>query len=75
MPAQWTGLVVGKMHLNGITGKVLAVELGWNEKYLSQVLNSSNPPKNSQKKVTDALKRIIQRKAAGAATEKGDKIV
>lgn len=68
-------MVVGEMHLNGITGKVLAVELGWNEKYLSQVLNSSNPPKNSQKKVTDALKRIIQRKAAGAATEKGDKIV
>lgn len=68
MPAQWTGAIVGEMHLNGITGKALASELGWNEKYLSQVLNSNNPPKSAQQKVTDALKRIVQRNGKEAQT-------
>lgn len=63
MPAQWTGNVVGEMHNNNITGKMLAAELGWHEKYLSQVLNSSDPPKNAESKVSAALKRLVERKA------------
>lgn len=62
MPAQWTGSIVGEMHINGITGIMLAAELEWHPKYLSQVLNSSDPPKVSQKKITDALQRLIERK-------------
>lgn len=62
MPAQWTGKVVGELHNNGITGKMLAAELGWHEKYLSQVLNSDNPPKNAEGKVSAALERILKRK-------------
>jgi hypothetical protein len=62
MPAQWTGSIVGEMHINGITGIMLAEELDWHPKYLSQVLNSSNPPKVSQKKIEDALHRLIDRK-------------
>ena len=62
MPAQWTGRIVGEMHINDITGKMLAAELDWNEKYLSQVLNSPDPPKKAEEKVTAALERIIQRK-------------
>lgn len=65
MPAQWTGGIVGEMHLNGITGKTLAAELGWNAKYLSQILNSPNPPKGAQQKITTALNNIIQRKKEG----------
>ena len=61
MPAQWTGGIVCEMHLNRITGKMLASELGWNEKYLSQVLNSNNPPNGAHKKVSEALNRIIER--------------
>ena len=61
MPAQWTGKVVGELHNNGITGKMLAAELGWHEKYLSQVLNSENPPRNAEEKVNAALERIIVR--------------
>lgn len=48
------------MHNNGITNKMLAEEIGWNEKYLSTVLNSSDPPKKAEKKVTAALERLIQ---------------
>ena len=62
MPAQWTGKVVGEIHNNRLTCKDLAKELEWNEKYLSQVLNSENPPTSAEKKVTAALERIIERK-------------
>ena len=67
MPAQWTGWIVGQMHINGITGKMLAAELDWNEKYLSQVLNNPDPPKKSEEKVSAALNRIIERKRQSAA--------
>ena len=61
MPAQWTGEIVGEMHNKGITGKVLAAELGWHEKYLSQVLNSADPPKKSEEKVRAALNQLLSR--------------
>lgn len=62
MPAQWTGKIVGEMHNNNITGKMLAAELGWHEKYLSQVLNSIVTPKNAEVKVSAALERLIERR-------------
>ena len=62
MPAQWTGRIVGEIHNYGLTAKELAKEVDWNDKYLSQVLNSDNPPKDAERKLTDALKRIIERK-------------
>ena len=63
MPAQWTGQIIGQMHLNCITAKELATELDWNPKYLSQVLNSRVNPKGAEEKLTAALNRIIERKA------------
>ena len=59
MPAQWTGKIVGQMHTNSISRKMLAAELGWNEKYLSTVLNSENPPEKSESKISTALNRLI----------------
>lgn len=64
MPAQWTADIVGEMHLKGITGKRLAAELDWNPKYLSQVLNSADPPRKAEEKIRDALERLT-----AAATE------
>lgn len=61
MPAQWTGRIVGEIHNNGLSCKELAKEIGWNEKYLSQVLNSENPPRNAEEKVAAALERLIER--------------
>lgn len=63
MPAQWTGKIVGELHNNRLTCKELAKEVDWNEKYLSQVLNSENPPKGAEEKLTAALGRIIQRRS------------
>lgn len=62
MPAQWTGRIVGELHNNRITLKELAKEVGWNDKYLSQVINADNPPKDSERKLTDALNRLIEKK-------------
>lgn len=66
MPAQWTGEAVGQMHNNRVTVKQLAKELGWNEKYLSTVLNSENPPQKAEEKVRTALNRILDARAAVA---------
>lgn len=59
MPAQWTADVIGEMHLNGVTGKQLAAEIGWNPKYLSQVLNGYVSPKGAEEKVRAALRRLL----------------
>ena len=69
MPAQWTGVVVGKIHNNQLTAKELAKEIGWNDTYLSQVLNSENPPKDAEQKVNEALDRIIERKSNPVSTD------
>ena len=61
MPAQWTGRIVGELHNNKLTLKELAKEVNWNDKYLSQVINSENPPKGAEKKLTDAVKRLIEK--------------
>lgn len=62
MPAQWTGRIVGELHNNKLTLKELAKEVNWNDKYLSQVINSENPPKGAEQKLTDAVKRLIEKR-------------
>lgn len=59
MPAQWTGDLIGKMHLAGVTAKQLAAEVGWNEKYLSVVLNGHRQPRNAESKLRAALGRLV----------------
>lgn len=62
MPAQWTGRIVGELHNNKLTLKELAKEVNWNDKYLSQVINSENPPKGSEQKLTEAMNRLIEKR-------------
>ena len=63
MPAQWTGRIVGELHNNKLTLKELAKEVNWNDKYLSQVINSENPPKGAEQKLTEAMNRMIEKRA------------
>ena len=65
MLAQWTADIIGKMHLNNITAKQLAAAIGWNPKYLSQVLNGHKSPKGAEEKVRIGLDQII----AAASTD------
>lgn len=62
MPEQWTGRLVGEMHVAGITAKQLADEAGLNPKYLSAVLNGHSNPKNAEKKLYEALNRLLNKK-------------
>lgn len=59
MSAQWTGEVIGKMHVHKIKMAELASEIGWHEKYLSTVLNGHREPKDAEPKVRAALERMI----------------
>lgn len=66
MPAQWTGRIVGELHNHKLTLKQLAAELGWHDKYLSQVINSESPPAKAEEKLTAALQRLIDNKTSPA---------
>lgn len=59
MPAQWTGEIIGKMHLHKVTGIELADALKWHPKYLSAVLNGRKTPKDAEQKVCTALDALI----------------
>lgn len=59
MIAQWTGDVIGKMHVAGVSMKQLADELGWNVKYLSSVINCRREPKDAEQKVRAALDALL----------------
>lgn len=62
MLAQWTGDVVGQMHLYGIKSGELAKEAGMHEKYLSAILNCRRTSNGAEKRIKDALERLITRK-------------
>lgn len=64
MLAQWTGDVVGKLHIHKIEKKELAEAVGWNPKYLSQVLNGRVTTRNAERKLNDALDALIYAKEA-----------
>ena len=56
MPAQWTGDLIGKMHVSGITAKQLAETAGVHPKSLSAILNGHrNPPDAEQRFRLDEL--------------------
>jgi len=70
MPAQWTAEIIGQLHLNRITAKQLAAEIGWHEKYLSHVLNGHEEPNGAERKIRDALDRLIVQKQNEEKEEK-----
>lgn len=59
MKPLWTSDIVREMHLHDITGKELAREAGWSEKYLCAVLNGKRTPKRAEEAVSAALFRVV----------------
>ena len=72
MLEKWTGELVGAMHMAGVTKKQLAETVGWNDKYLSVVLNGHKNPKGAKEKLFEALSRLIAERGEDA-TIIGDK--
>ena len=60
MLAQWTGEVVGKMHVYSITGQEIADQMGVTKAYISMLLNCRRTPKDAQTRVETALNRLIK---------------
>ena len=60
MLENWTGEIVGIMHINRITHQQLAKKLGWHSKYLSAVLNGKRNPKDAEAKIRKALSEILR---------------
>lgn len=63
MNPQWTGDVIGKLHIYGFTSKDLAKEAGMHEKYLSALLNGRRTSRNAEDTIKSALDRLISQQA------------
>ena len=62
MPGQWTGNLLGGMHLTGVTARHLAAEVGWDYRYFSAVINGHRTPKGAEAKLNAALDRLIEKR-------------
>jgi len=60
MPAQWTADVIGKMHLNHISKKQLAEQLGITPEYVSMVLNGHREPEGVEERFRGAVELLIR---------------
>ena len=69
MPAQWTGEVIGKMHIHRIKVNELAEYLGYHPKYVSSILNGKKNPKHAELIFTAAVDRMIAQKSEGLLKE------
>lgn len=69
MPKEWTGNLVGLMHVHDISSLELAKELGVTDRYVSAILNSHKEPADAERRLSDAVGRIIERKRSELATE------
>ena len=64
MPENWTGNIVGKMHMNRVSKKRLAKQLGYTPEYVSMVLNGHRNPNGAEAEFTEALDQLIEEKSA-----------
>ena len=62
MPEKWTGEIVGKMHVYGISANDLAEKIGIHPKYLSKVLNGQRNPKDAKSYCRKAIDELIKEK-------------
>lgn len=60
MPKEWTGELVGLMHMHRITIAKLAESLGVTNRYVSMVLNGHRNPVGAEPRFRAALDRLIK---------------
>lgn len=68
MPKEWTGDLVGLMHVEDISFSELAEELGVTNRYVSAILNSHKEPAGIETRVRAAVDRIIERRRTSSLT-------
>ena len=62
MRPRWTGTIVRVMHVEEITQREIAAEMGISETYLSMLLNGARTTPGSKERVTQAVNNIRQRR-------------
>lgn len=59
LPKNWTGALVGLMHVHKISKKQLADHIGVTREYVSLVLNGHREPKGAEEQFKTAVNEII----------------
>lgn len=68
MKSEWTGKIVGEMHVNEISQQMLADETGYSRPYINQLLNSRRPQSEwAAMVIEDAIETIKKRQAESIA--------
>ena len=62
MIEKWTGLLIGKMHNNGIKQVELAQKLGLTNAYVGMILRGERKPPNIRNRMETALDELIKAK-------------
>ena len=62
-PEKWTGKLLGDMHVNRVTNRDLANELGVSEQYVSMLLNSKRTTKGAKERLQTAYHSILEKRA------------
>lgn len=56
---KWIADVVGKMHINKISNKDVAKEMGVTPEYISMLLNGKKTTKTAKQDITTAINSIL----------------
>lgn len=62
--AQWTGRIIGKMHIHQVSQMELAEQLGMTPEYVGKVLNGKRESPNAKERFNAALDEIIKNREA-----------
>ena len=62
MIEKWMGMLIGKMHNNGIKQVELADKLGLTNAYVGMILRGERKPPNIRKRMESALDELIKAK-------------
>ena len=62
MKANWTGDLIGKMHVHEVTYDELAEELGVGKPYVSMILNGRRNPPDAKERLQAAFERILMKR-------------
>lgn len=58
-PPEWSGEVVGLMHINKISVSALAEHIGWRREYVSRLLNGAETRANAKEIIEKSVQELI----------------
>ena len=62
----WTGELIAKMHISGVTRQELADELQCTKAYVTMILNGFRNPDNAQERLNSAFEAVLQKREGQA---------